>query len=141
MNMLWRKDIIAQLVDVHLELLSQNKPIYGTNVSGVLRFEFASTLAQSDLLFKTNCWQTLVVKENNKLNDTIAQLHMFIIRQFMLLFLSKDQTISHLGLSELLVIMSKNDHDVTFQRATGVTCSSLRAVCVGHWTLHHMESG
>ena len=33
----------------------------------------------------------------------------------MLLILSKDQTISRLGLSELLVIMTKYDLDVNFQ--------------------------
>ena len=68
--------------------------------------------------FKTNGPQTLVVKEDNKLNYTIAQHHMFFfitILQFMLLILSKDQTTSRLGLSELLVVMSKYDLDLNFE--------------------------
>ena len=49
----------------------------------------------------------LEVKEVNKLNDTIAQHHMFfmITRRFMPVFLSTDQTISRLGLGDLLVVM------------------------------------
>ena len=42
-------------------------------------------------------------------------LFFIIIRQFMLLILSKDQTISRLALSELLVVMSKYDLDVIIQ--------------------------
>ena len=39
----------------------------------------------------------------------------FIIGPFTLLILSKDQTVSRLGLSELLVVMSKFDLDVNLQ--------------------------
>ena len=77
--MVRRNDIIAQLVDEHLDRLSQIKPINDTDVSGLLRFEFVSLLAESSLLFKTNGRQTLEVKDDNKLNDAIAQHHMFII--------------------------------------------------------------
>ena len=90
------KGNIAQLVDEHLDRLSQIKPINDTNVSGLLRFNFVSVLVESGLLFKTNGPQTLEVKEVNKLNDTIAQHHMLffiIIRHGMLVILSKDQTI------------------------------------------------
>ena len=57
------------------------------------------------------------MKEVNKLNDTIAQQYtLFIfIRRFMLLTLSKDQTVSLLWFSELLVIMIKNDLYVNFE--------------------------
>ena len=60
------------------------------------------------MLFKNNGLQTVEVKGVNKLNNTITRHHMLFlfIRQFMLLILSKDKTISHLGLGELLVIMS-----------------------------------
>ena len=78
--MVWRNDVIAQLVDEHLDRFSLNKPLNDTNVSGLLRFEFVSILAESDLLFKTNGRQTPEVKEVNKLNNTIAQHHrLFII--------------------------------------------------------------
>ena len=68
------------------------------------------------MLFKTTGRQPLDVKEANKLNDTIAQHHMvlIIIHQFMLLILSKDHTISRLGISELLVIASQCDLDLNF---------------------------
>ena len=80
------KGIIAQLFDEHLDRLSQIKSINYTNFSGLLRFEFVSVLAESDLLFKANCPQTLEVKADNKRNDTIAQHHMlFIIHRFILL--------------------------------------------------------
>ena len=58
------------------------------------------------------------MKEVNKLDDTITQYHtlfFIIIRQFMLVILSTDLTISRLGLSELLVVMSKYDLDVNIQ--------------------------
>ena len=81
MRMLWRKDVIAQLVDEHPDRLSQIKPINDTNVSGVLGFVFVSVSAENDRLFKTDGRQTLEAKEVNKLNDTIAKHHMlfFII--------------------------------------------------------------
>ena len=74
----------------------------------MLRFEFVSVLAESNILFKTNSLQTVEVKGVNKLNNTITRHYMLFlfICQFMLLILSKDKTISHLGLSELLVILS-----------------------------------
>ena len=84
----------------------------------LLRFEFVSVLAESDILFKTNSLQPLVVNEVNKLDDTIAQHHtlfFIILRQFMLVILSTDLTISRLGLSDLLVVMSKYDLDVNIQ--------------------------
>ena len=43
MNMLWPKDVIAQLVDEHPDRLSQIKPIDDTNVSGC----YASRLSPS----------------------------------------------------------------------------------------------
>ena len=113
-----RKDIIAQLVDEHLDRLSHNKSINDANISGLLRFEFVSVLAENGLLFKTNDPQTLEVEEVNKLNYTIAKHYMLffiIILQFMLVILSKDQTVSRLGLSELHVVISKYDLDVNFQ--------------------------
>ena len=58
------------------------------------------------------------MKEVNKLNDTVAKHHTLIILlllQFMLPTLSKDQTLSRLELSELVVIMSKYDLDVNFR--------------------------
>ena len=66
------------------------------------------------------------------MNDTIAHPHtlFFIIRQLMLLILSKDQTLSRLGLSALLVIMGLSDLNMNFQRATPVTSSSWGASCV-----------
>ena len=80
------KGIIAQLFDEHLDRLSQIKSINYTNFSGLLRFEFVSVLAESELLFKANSPQTLEVKADNKRNDTIAQHHMlFIIHRFILL--------------------------------------------------------
>ena len=54
---LWRKEVIAQLVYEHMDRLPFNRPNNDTNVSGVLRFEFVSLLAESDLL-KTNFLQT-----------------------------------------------------------------------------------
>ena len=74
--MVWREDVIAQLVDEHRDRLSQIKPINDTNVSGLLPFEFVSVLTESDMLFKTNGLQTLEVNDVNKLNDAIAQHHM-----------------------------------------------------------------
>ena len=76
MSMVRRKDIIAQLVDEHLDRLSQIKSINDINDSGLLRFEFVSVLTESDMLVKTNGQQPLEVKKVNKLNDTIAQHHM-----------------------------------------------------------------
>ena len=71
------------------------------------------------------------MKEVNKLNDTIAQQYtIFITRRFMLLTLSKDQTVSLLWFGELLVIMIKNDLYVNFRRATRVTSSSCLTTCV-----------
>ena len=70
------------------------------------------------MLFKTNGLQTLEVKEVKKLNNPIAQHHILftkIICSFMLLILSKEQTLSRLGLSALLVITSGYDLDVSFQ--------------------------
>ena len=61
------------MVDEHLDQLSQIKPINDADVSGLQRFGFVSAIAQSGLLFKTNCPQPLVVKDANKLNDAIAQ--------------------------------------------------------------------
>ena len=77
MSMVWRGNVIVQLVDEHLDRLSQIKPNNDTNVSGLLPFEFVSVLTESDMLFKTNGLQTLEVKDVNKLNDAIAQHHMF----------------------------------------------------------------
>ena len=54
MSMVWREDVVARLVDEHLDRLLLILPINDTNVSGVLRIEFVSVLAASDLLFKTN---------------------------------------------------------------------------------------
>ena len=61
MSMLRRKDVIAQLVDEHLDRLSQTDPINENNVSGLQRFDFISVLVESDLLFKTNGLQTVEV--------------------------------------------------------------------------------
>ena len=79
MNTLLSNGIIAQLVDEHLDRLSQIKPINDTDDSGLLRFEFVSIIAESGLLFKTNGQQTLDVKEVKKLNYTIAKHHMLFI--------------------------------------------------------------
>ena len=66
---------------MNLDRLSQIKPNNDTNVAGVLRFEFVSVLVDSRLLFNTNDTQTLEVKGDNKLNNTIALHHiLFIIR-------------------------------------------------------------
>ena len=138
MRKVWRKDVIAQLVDEHLDRLSQIKPMNDSNVSGVLRFELVSILAESNLPFKTNGPQTLVAMDDNKLDDTIVQHHMLfiIIRQFMPAIFSKDQTISLLWFSELLVTMSKYDLDVNFQASDWRDKFLIpRHVC-GHWTRH-----
>ena len=132
MGMLWRKDVIAQLVDEHLDRLSQIKSINDTNDSGMLRFVFVSVIAENDLLFKTDGSQTLEVKEDNKLSDTIAQRHILstkIICPFMQVIFSKDQTISRLEFSELPVIMSKYDLDLIIQASDSMTSSSWSAVC------------
>ena len=44
--MLLGKDVIAQLVDEHLDRLSQIKSTNDTITSGLLRFEFVSVLAE-----------------------------------------------------------------------------------------------
>ena len=78
------------------------------------------------------------------MNDTIAHPHtlFFIIRQLMLLILSKDQTISRLELSELLVIMSRYDFDVDFQASNSrVKFFMVRCVCCPRTRHHHMAFG
>ena len=62
MRMLWRKDVITQLVDEHLDRLSQPDPNSENNVLGLQRFDFISVLVESDLFFKTNGLQTVEVK-------------------------------------------------------------------------------
>ena len=46
MGMLLGKDVIAQLVDEHLDRLSQIKSTNDTIISGLLRFKFVSVLAE-----------------------------------------------------------------------------------------------
>ena len=93
---------MAKLVDEHMDRLSQNKHVNDPIVSGVLRFELVSILAESNLPFKTNGPQTLVAMDDNKLDDTIVQHHTLLIniRQFMPLILTKDQTLSRLGIGD-----------------------------------------
>ena len=91
------------------------------------------------MFFKTDGRQPLVVKEVSKLNDTIAQHHMPLIniRQFMPVIFSTDLTLSLLGRSELLVIMSKYDIDVNFQAIDSREKLFMeRCVCavLGHFT-------
>ena len=54
----------------------------------------------------------------------------------MLVIISKNQTISRLELSELLVIMSKYGLDVNFQASDSRKLFTGRCVC-GPWTCHH----
>ena len=95
------------------------------------------------MLFKTDGRQTLVVKEDNKLSDTIAQHHtlFLIIRQFMLLVLSNDQTLSRLGHSELLVFMSKCDLDVNLQASDWDDGFFIECCVWSLDTLQHMPFG
>ena len=111
---------------------------------GLLRFDFVSILAESGVVFMTNGLQPLVVKEDNKRNDTTAQHHMLfiIIRRFMLPILSKDQTVSRLGHSELLVVMSKFDLDVNLQASDPRGKFFMESCVCGPRTLHpHMAFG
>ena len=65
----------------------------------------------------------------------------FTIHQFTMLFLSTDQTLSRLGLSELLVVMTKYDLDVNIKASESGDKFMERRVC-GPGTCHnHMALG
>ena len=83
------------------------------------------------------------MKDDNKPNDTIAHPHtlFFINRQLMLLILSKNQTTSRFGLSELLVIMSRYDLDVNFQASDSRKKFLERCVCCPRTCHHYMALG
>ena len=66
----------------------------------------------------------------------------FIIGPFTLLILPKDQTVSRLGLSELLVVMSKFDLDVNLQASDPHGKFFMERCVCGPRTLHpHMAFG
>ena len=98
----------------------------------------------TDKLFKTNGPYTLEAK-GDRLNHPIAQryvLFFIAILRFMLLILSKYQTTSRLGHSELLVVMSKFDLDVNLQASDPRGKFFMESCVCGPRTLHpHMAFG
>ena len=64
-----------------------------------------------------------------------------IIRRFMLLIFTKDQTVSRLGLSELHVVISKYDLDVNFQASDSRDKFFMERCVCGPRTRHHMAFG
>ena len=63
----------------------------------------------------------------------------FTIHQFTMLFLSTDQTLSRLGLSELLVVMTKYDLDVNIKASDSRDKFFMERDVCGPRTLHpHM---
>ncbi|ELP90291.1 hypothetical protein EIN_504470 [Entamoeba invadens IP1] len=116
-SLLWRKDEIVEIIDEHLDTLSMLKvDSYGLRVdfTQLLRLEFVSVLIENDQIFALNGPQLLEVQEINKLNDLLAQRHtqMFILlRQFFLLIMSQDKSISKMALEELLIVTNKFDLD------------------------------
>ena len=107
---------------------------------------YASGLSPSlrgAILQKTSILQPLEVKEVNELNEAVAQhhIHLTIIRQFMLVILKTDQTLSHLEVSQLLVVMTKYDLYVNIQ-ASDLGDKLFMERCVrGPRTRHHMAVG
>ena len=82
------------------------------------------------------------MKGVKKPNDTIAQHHMlfFITRQFVLLFLSKDQTLSRLWPASCRR-HERYDLNVNFQASDSRDKFFMERCLCGSWTRHHMAFG
>ena len=142
MGMLWRKDVIAQLVYEHMDRLSRNKPINDTDDSGLLRFEFISVLTESDMLFKTNGRQTRDVKEVKKLNDIIAHTTCSSSSRACSRCCSSRRTRhSHAFGQRAARRHERYDLNVNFQASDSRDKFFMERCLCGSWTRHHMAFG